>query len=343
MLAEMHLRLHILHRDIKPQNILVTQSGIPRIIDFSLASVFSTSLTPCSGPVSQTGRVVTRWYRPPELLKAELDGKETAVYGSEVDIWSMGVVLAEIWCPTFFKDVFVQPTVKQTLQSILNSFEHLDYNEIHTLKKTEPDVYDLIFCKMMVIDPFSRIDSKNLLLHPEIQNCRNGISPIPELTIIHDDWDWMNTFKKSDPISNMHLRKEKVKSILQCSRIKKSFKYTNVIKAATIEFMDHLAMFHGTYEHLNPDYLVDQLVFSTKNLPYNNIRKDGSAIDNFQTCMSLDLIPFLRSNIFKVANNILKYNHETELWMSYKKQIMDDSFHIRPRVVRLMNLLESIK
>ncbi|KAK7387860.1 hypothetical protein VNO78_22656 [Psophocarpus tetragonolobus] len=76
---------HVLHRDIKGSNLLIDSEGILRIADFGLASFFDPN-----HKHPMTSRVVTLWYRPPELLLGATD------YGVGVDLWSAGCILAEL-------------------------------------------------------------------------------------------------------------------------------------------------------------------------------------------------------------------------------------------------------
>lgn len=76
---------HVLHRDIKGSNLLIGNDGILKIADFGLASVFDPN-----HKQPMTSRVVTLWYRPPELLLGATD------YGVGVDLWSAGCILAEL-------------------------------------------------------------------------------------------------------------------------------------------------------------------------------------------------------------------------------------------------------
>ncbi|KHJ76220.1 mitogen-activated protein kinase domain protein [Oesophagostomum dentatum] len=77
-------KLQIMHRDIKPVNILVDHtSGLLKIGDFGSAKVVRPGMT-------STPYQVTRFYRPPELLL----GSEN--YNWTVDIWSAGCVLGEM-------------------------------------------------------------------------------------------------------------------------------------------------------------------------------------------------------------------------------------------------------
>ncbi|GAV72300.1 Pkinase domain-containing protein [Cephalotus follicularis] len=76
----------VLHRDIKGSNLLIDNNGILKIADFGLASFYDLHQ---SQPL--TSRVVTLWYRPPELLLG------ATFYGIAVDLWSTGCILAELY------------------------------------------------------------------------------------------------------------------------------------------------------------------------------------------------------------------------------------------------------
>ena len=77
---------NILHRDIKGSNLLLDNFGTLKIADFGLATVFDPDHNQ-----PMTSRVVTLWYRPPELLLGATD------YGVGVDLWSVGCILAELF------------------------------------------------------------------------------------------------------------------------------------------------------------------------------------------------------------------------------------------------------
>ncbi|XP_051125435.1 probable serine/threonine-protein kinase At1g54610 [Andrographis paniculata] len=82
-----HCHAHgVLHRDIKGSNLLVDDHGILKIADFGLASYFDNNQK-----VPLTSRVVTLWYRPPELLLGATQ------YGVAVDLWSAGCILGELY------------------------------------------------------------------------------------------------------------------------------------------------------------------------------------------------------------------------------------------------------
>ncbi|KAI9648789.1 TFIIH complex serine/threonine-protein kinase subunit kin28 [Ciborinia camelliae] len=74
----------ILHRDIKPNNLLIAADGEVKLADFGLARNFADPQR------IMTSNVITRWYRPPELLFGARH------YSGAVDIWSVGLVFAEM-------------------------------------------------------------------------------------------------------------------------------------------------------------------------------------------------------------------------------------------------------
>ncbi|XP_051135536.1 probable serine/threonine-protein kinase At1g54610 isoform X2 [Andrographis paniculata] len=76
----------VLHRDIKCSNLLIDNDGMLKIADFGLASFFDPE-----HKKPMTSRVVTLWYRPPELLLG------ATYYGAGVDLWSAGCILAELF------------------------------------------------------------------------------------------------------------------------------------------------------------------------------------------------------------------------------------------------------
>jgi cyclin-dependent kinase-like len=75
----------MIHRDVKPENVLYSQEGVAKLCDFGFAR-------PCVVINGErfTDYVATRWYRAPELLVKE------SVYESSVDIWAVGCLLPEM-------------------------------------------------------------------------------------------------------------------------------------------------------------------------------------------------------------------------------------------------------
>ncbi|KAK9760368.1 kinase subunit of RNA polymerase II carboxy-terminal domain kinase I, variant 2, partial [Basidiobolus ranarum] len=77
---------NVLHRDIKGSNILMNRKGEIKLADFGLARIHERNRLK-----DYTNRVITLWYRPPELLLG------ATKYGAEVDIWSVGCIMMELF------------------------------------------------------------------------------------------------------------------------------------------------------------------------------------------------------------------------------------------------------
>jgi len=84
----------VVHRDLKCANILIDKFGVVKLADFGLAREFCRNPTiaqqAASAVFPMTNKVITIWYRPPELLLGATE------YGCEVDMWSMGAILGEL-------------------------------------------------------------------------------------------------------------------------------------------------------------------------------------------------------------------------------------------------------
>lgn len=166
---------NILHRDMKSCNILVTRTGELKLADFGLARALNKG-----GHQRYTNRVVTLWYRPPELFLGERN------YGPPIDMWGAGCIMAEMWTrrPIMQGDTEQkQITLICQLCGSINpddwtSVEKLEFyqklelpqKEVRKLKERlrlfveDPYALDLID-KLLVLDPRKRIDADSTLEH----------------------------------------------------------------------------------------------------------------------------------------------------------------------------------
>ncbi|KAL8811869.1 MAG: hypothetical protein Q9223_001433 [Gallowayella weberi] len=93
----------VLHRDLKPQNLLINNKGQLKLADFGLARAFGIPVNTFSN------EVVTLWYRAPDVLL----GSRT--YNTSIDIWSAGCIMAEMYTG---RPLFPGTTNEDQLQKI---------------------------------------------------------------------------------------------------------------------------------------------------------------------------------------------------------------------------------
>jgi serine/threonine protein kinase len=165
-------RRRILHRDLKPQNLLIDKRGTLKLADFGLARAFGVPIR------TYTHEVVTLWYRAPEIL---LGGKQ---YTTAVDIWSIGCIFAEMFMggALFPGDSEIDelfrifrllgtPTEKtwpgvSQFRDFKATFPQWSPQSLSSiLPDMEPEGLDLL-SQMLVYEPGKRISSVAALRHP---------------------------------------------------------------------------------------------------------------------------------------------------------------------------------
>jgi len=177
----------ILHRDLKPQNLLINKKGELKLADFGLARATGIPVK------NYSHEVVTLWYRPPDVLMGSTH------YTSTIDIWSTGCIFAEMvnGKPLFpgssnqdellriFK-VLGTPNekvwagvaeLKPDFKTAFPVYPPLKLRNV--VAPLDDDGYDLIE-KMLVYDPNKRVLALKALEHPYFDAVRDkDVQPTP--------------------------------------------------------------------------------------------------------------------------------------------------------------------
>jgi len=169
-------RNRFLHRDLKPQNILVSSDGKKiKIADFGLGREHGIPIMPL------THEVVTLWYRCPEILL----GAKT--YGGGVDSWALGCIMAELVknSPLFPGDCEIDEIFRifrllgtptpdtwpdcAKLRDFNAQFPRWAPKKLESVLVTDALTLDLIG-RLLELNPVRRISMKQALLHPYVHN-----------------------------------------------------------------------------------------------------------------------------------------------------------------------------
>lgn len=177
----------ILHRDLKPDNMLFLQDGTMKLADFGLARTFGTP------QLRLSPQAITLWYKPPELLLGAYE------YSSSADMWSVGCIFAELLLRRPFLQgkgdhkTQLQNDISQldTIFTVFGTPNQTNWPDYETLPlcarglhwehETTAIPFDEIFTaapkdaisllrSIMVLDPNMRFSASQCLSHPYFSN-----------------------------------------------------------------------------------------------------------------------------------------------------------------------------
>ncbi|KAK4227090.1 hypothetical protein QBC38DRAFT_527560 [Podospora fimiseda] len=188
----------VLHRDIKAANILVSNEGILKLADFGLARFYAKHRQ-----LDYTNRVITIWYRSPELLLGETR------YGPAVDIWSAACVLVEIFTKhAIFPGDGSEINQLEKIHAVMGTPNRKEWPNLPEMPWFEllrpqyrkpnvfeakykdlvtPEAFDLL-AQMLQYDPDKRPTAAQVLQHPYFVTEEPAPRQAIELKNIHGEW-----------------------------------------------------------------------------------------------------------------------------------------------------------
>uniref|UniRef100_A0A8C0VLG8 Cyclin dependent kinase like 1 n=1 Tax=Cyanistes caeruleus TaxID=156563 RepID=A0A8C0VLG8_CYACU len=171
-----------IHRDVKPENILITKHSVIKLCDFGFARILT-------GPSDYyTDYVATRWYRSPELLVGDTQ------YGPPVDVWAIGCVFAELLSGVPLwpgkSDVDQLYLIRRTLGDLIPRHQQVfstnqffsgvripDPESMEPLEMKFPNISYSALALMkgcLRMDPAERQSCEQLLQHPYFESFREA-------------------------------------------------------------------------------------------------------------------------------------------------------------------------
>ncbi|CAK8689458.1 cyclin-dependent kinase 17-like [Clavelina lepadiformis] len=189
-IAYCHKR-RVLHRDLKPQNLLINEKGELKLADFGLARAKSVPTK------TYSNEVVTLWYRPPDVLLGSTE------YNSSIDMWGIGCIFYEM---ATGRPLFPGSTVTDQLQLIFRTMgtpteeTWKGVSQLPNYKsncsrlypgesfrniapRLEQDGLDLI-SKLLEYNPVQRMEAQEALNHSFFKVLGTNVHKLPDSTSI---------------------------------------------------------------------------------------------------------------------------------------------------------------
>lgn len=178
----------ILHRDLKPQNVLINSNGDLKLADFGLARAKSVPTK------TFTDEVVTLWYRPPDVLLGNID------YGTSIDMWGVGCIFFEMLAGhTLFTGTNPKkqiecifeiigtptddawPSIKSDLKTYsLETIKTYPGIDLRTLVPNLSNDGLNLLTNLLKCNPRSRISAQEAMLHNYFSNLPSEIYELPD-------------------------------------------------------------------------------------------------------------------------------------------------------------------
>ncbi|KAM6423572.1 citron Rho-interacting kinase isoform 6-T6 [Liasis olivaceus] len=199
-LSELVLAIHsvhqmgYVHRDVKPENILIDRTGHIKLVDFGSAAKMTVDrMVDAKVPIG------TPDYMAPEVLAALNNNNNKASYGSECDWWSLGVVAYEM---IYGRSPFTEGTSTKTFNNIMNFQRFLKFPEDVKVSNEFLDLLQSLLCGQK-----ERLDYEGLCCHPFFSNVdwnaiHNSLPPFVPTVKCEDDTSNFDAPEKNSSIAS---------------------------------------------------------------------------------------------------------------------------------------------
>ncbi|KAG7251061.1 hypothetical protein CRUP_005488, partial [Coryphaenoides rupestris] len=132
-------QLGYVHRDVKPENVLIDRTGHIKLADFGSAAKLNSD----KKVVAPTVAVGTQDFLAPEVLMAMNSGGQRGLYGVECDWWALGLIAYEM---IYGKSPFTDGTATKTVHNILNFQRYLKFPEEVRASRPLVDLVQSLLC-----------------------------------------------------------------------------------------------------------------------------------------------------------------------------------------------------
>lgn len=159
----------VVHRDIKPDNLLLTEDDVLKIVDFGVSEIFEKE-----SEMRTAKSAGSPAFLPPELCVA----KHGDISGKAADIWSMGVTL---YCLRFGRIPFERP-------GVLDLYESIKSDKIDLASEATCDDFKDLMSKILEKDPSKRIKMAGIRACLLINLPKHYANTIPGPSLGHKEW-----------------------------------------------------------------------------------------------------------------------------------------------------------